>query len=95
MNLNTQQKNLFHFILKLGFIYLIWKLFYYTVWYNEAMMIAYKAFTMNVINMILVHTSYLLEFFSYDTEIIAGNRLVRIVDTVGVSVGEPCIAVMG
>ena len=54
-------------------------------------MIAYKAFTMNVINMILVHTSYLLELFSYDTEIIAGDRLVRIVDTVGVSVGEPCI----
>jgi hypothetical protein len=89
--LNTQQKSLLLFVTRLIIFYGIWKLFYYITWHDETLLASYRAFSLDVINVILAHTSYLLELLSYQTETVAENRLVRIIGTVGVTVGEPCI----
>ena len=79
------------FVLKFLSLLLLWKVVFFVTWRNEGLLNAYNQFSLEVINVILICCSALLEFMGYTTEVISAERLVRIKGTLGVSVGEPCI----
>lgn len=88
-----QQKNpiLTTFLARLLLCYLVWKIGFSIIWRFPELSEAYRAFALFIINGILYSTAFVLEVLGYPIEIEWSSRLVKIVGTVGVTIGEPCI----
>jgi exosortase/archaeosortase family protein len=79
------------FLIRLIIIYLLWKICFHIIWQSPSLTISYRHFSLFIIDKMLSHTACFLDMLYYTTEIDLGERLVKIVGTVGVTVGEPCI----
>lgn len=79
------------FLFKLGLLLFGWKVMFHFVWHNDFLLTAYNNFSLVVIEFILQCCAFLLEIFQYDIEIDSFKRILRLKNTVGVTVGEPCI----
>jgi exosortase/archaeosortase family protein len=79
------------FLIRLIILYLSWEICFHIIWQYPSLTIAYRNFSLFIIDNILNHTAWLLDILYYTTEIDLGERLVKIIGTVGVTVGEPCI----
>lgn len=88
--INFSAKGL-HFVLKFLALFLLWKIAFYCIWRSPNLLENYNQFSLHVIQYILIFSGHLLELAGYTVEIIANERIVRIKNTLGVSVGEPCI----
>lgn len=90
-NFQIKYPTLSTFLIRLMSIYLVWEICFHIIWQSPSLTTAYRHFSLFVIQHILNHTAWLLESLYYSIEIELGSRIIRIVDTVGVTVGEPCI----
>jgi len=79
------------FLIRLIILYLFWEICFHIIWQSPSLTITYRHFSLFIIDNILTHTACFLDILYYTTEIDLGERIVKIVGTVGVTVGEPCI----
>jgi len=90
---NFKQKNpvLFTFISRFLLCYFLWEISFYVIWHNSTLLNSYRNLSLWIINCILDSTNSALHLLQYQTELDYGNRIIRLVSTGGVTVGEPCI----
>ncbi|BDS09471.1 archaeosortase/exosortase family protein [Aureispira anguillae] len=90
---NFQHKNpvLATFLTRMMVLYALWEVCFHIIWAFPNLMAGYRAFSLFIIKGILQHTAWVLELLGYSTEMELGERIIKIVGTTGVSVGEPCI----
>jgi exosortase/archaeosortase family protein len=81
------------FILKFGFLFLCWKILFYCIWRNDYLFEQYNDACLVVISHILIHVKFILSIIGEQAEIITSTRIVKIIDTLGVTVGTPCIGI--
>ncbi len=79
------------FLFRMGILIVGWEVIFHIVWHNEYLLAGYNSFSLVVIDFILHCCAFLLELFQYDIEIDSVNRILRLKNTIGVTVGEPCI----
>lgn len=79
------------FIVRFIMLFALWKVLFHFIWTVPHYLEAYNEFSLDVISMILQQVSVILTFVGHEVVIVEPERLVGIVGTVGVSVGEPCI----
>lgn len=89
----AKNKDMMTFLFRLLGLYLIWKICFSIIWHSPDLMVQYRQVSLFAIDYILYHTKFFLELFQYETEIIPSARIIRIVGTRGVTVGEPCIGI--
>lgn len=79
------------FIIKLIFMFVMWKGAFFFVWRSPSLLQAYNEMSLVVIDYILMFCGALMDFVGYAIEIDSPNRILKLQGTVGVTVGEPCI----
>ncbi len=79
------------FVSRMGILLLSWKVIFHFVWHNQALLDGYNAISLDVIGVILSSCGFLFELFQFEIEIETLPRIIRLKDTIGVTVGEPCI----
>lgn len=79
------------FVVRMGLLLLGWEVAFHFIWHNPAWLDAYNAMSLDVIGFILSCCAVILEFFQFEIEIESATRILRLKDTIGVTVGEPCI----
>lgn len=79
------------FLMRFAILYALWEIIFHIIWQSPALMTYYRDFSIWVIGGILQHTDILLSSLGYVTEIDVPTRVIRLVGTGGVTVGEPCI----
>lgn len=79
------------FIIRFLLLFLAWKGSFFIIWRSEQLLSAYNRFSISVIQIILKCTAFFLETLNYPIQIITETRVVKIIGTSGVTVGEPCI----
>ncbi len=84
------QDNLLFFI-KFALLFLLWKVFFFLTWRVPVMLDFYNNFSLDVIALLLDGTYWFMTFLGENMELDNQLRIVRIVGTNGVTVGEPCI----
>jgi exosortase/archaeosortase family protein len=84
-------KRLCNFLIRLSFLILLWKIVFHFIWHTPSWLEAYNAFSIVLIGYILEASGFLLELLGQEVFIDYSERLVGIVGTTGVEVGEPCI----
>lgn len=84
-------RNIRIFILRFLGLAILWMLLYRIIWSSTDLMEAYRAMSLSVISVILNTTAFFLELLGQETTIVSSARLVKVVGTSGVTVGEPCI----
>jgi exosortase/archaeosortase family protein len=87
----------FRFITRLLACYFLWEISFYIIGHNPNLLFVYRSFSLWVIDGILNSTNFALNLLQYETAIDYGARVIRLIGTGGVTVGEPCIGygVMG
>ncbi len=71
----------------------VWKLFYFIIWSSDANLAAYKLVVVGFIDTIVSLTAWFLDLFDYEYYLSHSERLVRIGNSGGVTVGEPCAGI--
>jgi len=89
--LQGERSPLHWFLIRFAILYTLWELAFHIVWQSPNLMASYRHFSIWVIGGILQHTDMLLSSLGYATEIDVPTRVIRLVGTGGVTVGEPCI----
>ena len=79
------------FVGRAASFFLIWKTSFFFIWRTPSLVELYNTMSLKVIDQILIGTSFSLDLLGFEVEVIPVDRLVKIVGTVGVTVGEPCI----
>jgi exosortase/archaeosortase family protein len=79
------------FLLIFGSLILSWEVFFHYVWNNQILLNAYNNFSIEVIHVILYCCQIGFELFGITTEVNLEERILRLPNTIGVTVGEPCI----
>lgn len=87
----TKNKDMMTFLFRLVGLYLLWKICFSIIWRSPYLMDCYRQFSLLTIDGILYHTKFFLEILQYEVDIQLSSRIIRIVGTRGVTVGEPCI----
>ncbi len=72
-------------------LWVLWKSFFFVTWRTPSLLIWYNNFSLDVISFLLDGTYLLMTFLGENMEMDYSNRIVRIAETPGVTVGEPCI----
>jgi exosortase/archaeosortase family protein len=79
------------FLIRLLVLYLLWEISFYFIWRSPDLMLIYRNVALLVINGILICSDFIMQILQYETEIDYTKRILRIVGTSGITVGEPCI----
>lgn len=87
----AQHPILYSFIIRLIALYVLWEVSFHIIWQSPYLTINYRYFSLFIIEKMLNHTAWILDILYFFTEINVEERLIKIVDTVGVTIGEPCI----
>lgn len=93
MNTITELIRKYPFVAKFLVLMFMWKVMYHIIWHYEVPGAWYYDICIAVITVILTHVSFLLELIGFATEVVAPERIVKIIGTTGVEVGEPCIGI--
>ena len=84
-------ENAIVFVFRMGILILFWEISFHFVWHNQFLLESYNKFSLAVIEIILHHCAFLLDLFEFNVEIDPVNRILRLRNTSGVEIGEPCI----
>lgn len=79
------------FIIVFATLFLAYKTLFFFVWRSDFLFELYVDFSLWWINGLLTISDILLKSIGYSTEVIESTRIVKIIGTSGVTVGEPCI----
>lgn len=82
---------LFKFLLKLAFLIISWKILFHFIWHSPELLNAYNSFSLYLIAIIIDCSAFLLELSGEEVFINYPLRIVGLVGTAGVTIGEPCI----
>jgi len=91
LNSFYKYENIIVFLFRIGVLILSWKVIFHFVWHSEYLLESYNKFSLLVIDFIPYCCAYLLELLQYNIEVDSANRIVKIKETIGVTVGVSCI----
>ncbi|MCH2225696.1 MAG: exosortase/archaeosortase family protein [Crocinitomicaceae bacterium] len=81
------------FVLRLAVLFFAWQLLFHFIWKNSYLFDIYYAVCIWIIDSILHCCEFVMYLLGMDAEVHSATRVVRIVGTPGVTVGEPCIGI--
>ncbi|NQY11186.1 MAG: archaeosortase/exosortase family protein [Flavobacteriales bacterium] len=87
----NKHKKVFVFLFRMAGLVLLWKIVFHVIWRFQILLDLYNEISLQIINFILKNCALLLRGFRYSVEIDGPERILRISETIGVTVGEPCI----
>lgn len=80
-----------NFIRNFLVLFLLWKIVFHFVWQNPYLLDSYNKTGIEIINFILVNSSFILELIGYEVSIEYSTRILKINNSIGVTVGISCI----
>lgn len=90
-DLLSKYGNSVKFIVVFAFLFLAYKTLFFFIWRSDLLFSLYYDFSICCINILLVCSDLFLGLIGYNTEMIESTRIVKIIGTSGVTVGEPCV----
>lgn len=81
------------FVIRIFALFLLWQLLFHFMWKSEYLFDIYYAVCINIIDFILHCCEFIMSMNGMNVEVDTPTRVLRIVDTPGVTVGEPCIGI--
>lgn len=79
------------FLFRMGALIFLWKVLFFITWRNPVLLGYYNEFSLLIIDLLLNASATIMSFLGEQMEVDHVLRIIRIKDTVGVTVGEPCI----
>jgi exosortase/archaeosortase family protein len=79
------------FLFKFALLFVLWKMFFFLTWRVPEMLDWYNSVSLDVIAVLVDCAYWLMTALGESMEVDSELRIVRIIGTNGVTVGEPCI----